>query len=164
MEPYCFQGYWCIAGKMTGYCVFECKTPPPPTKGGRSGNFRGSKKSKVRERSWTVQKKQKQNLTHPTPAGGGGGGGWGVNISKVRDISWTAEKIDKYFFTPPGGNFRGSKKQKSGKCRMGGRGGGGGEGGSRAKPGNQLVRNKADIFCYWQSVITHREHYVPHTT
>ena len=25
MEPYCFLGYWCIAAKMTGYCVFECQ-------------------------------------------------------------------------------------------------------------------------------------------
>ena len=25
MEPYCFLGYWCLAGKSTGYCAFECK-------------------------------------------------------------------------------------------------------------------------------------------
>ena len=77
MEPYCFQGYWCIAGKMTGYCVFECKqNPPPPTKGGRSGNFRGSTKSKVREMSWTVQKK---TIYPPHP------GGWGEFFFAFKD-------------------------------------------------------------------------------
>ena len=25
MEPYCFLGYSCIAGKITGFCTLECK-------------------------------------------------------------------------------------------------------------------------------------------
>ena len=63
----------------------------PPPKGGRSGNFRGVKKSKVREMSWTVQNIYFFNLTHPTP----GVGGLGVKKSKVREMSWTAEKSNK---------------------------------------------------------------------
>ena len=58
--------------------------------------------------SWTVQKTNLKNLTHPTP----GVGGLGVKISKVREISWTAEKIDKYFFYPPRWEFLGVKKTK----------------------------------------------------
>ena len=39
--------------------------PPPPPKGGRSGNFSGSKQSKVREMSWTAEKSNKKII--PTP-------------------------------------------------------------------------------------------------
>ena len=50
----------------------------PPPKGGRSGNFRGSKKSSPGN---VMNCPEKKNLTHPT------GGGLGVKISKVREIS-----------------------------------------------------------------------------
>ncbi len=103
MEPYCFQGYWCIAGKMTGYCVFECKKKIPPPPKGVAVGILGGQKNKKSGKCHELSRKEKK--IWPTPPR------LGVKISKVREISWTAEKIDKYFFTPPGGNFRGSKKQ-----------------------------------------------------
>ena len=151
MEPYCFQGYWWIAGKMTRHCDFECKNRSdhdqiwhawadrsgngsylkkidPQPQGGQSWNFRGSNNQKSGKCHELSRKAIKMSLTHPTPGDSGGlrGGGLGVNISKVREISWTAEKIDNFFYPHPpsntptkggrSGNCRGSKNQKSGKC------------------------------------------------
>ena len=96
---------------------------PPPTKGGRSGNFRGSKNQKSGKCHELSRKSIQFVFTHPTRGGGefqggGVGGVGGVNISKVRSISWTVEKIDKKKVYPPptkggrSGNFRGSKVQE----------------------------------------------------
>ena len=142
MEPCCFQGYWCIAGKMTGYCVFECKkiglkrdlrcTNPcksgdgsylkkltSPPKGASKWEFSGVRKSKVREISWTVQKIN--NICfYPSHPGGcvfQGGGGWGSKFQKSGKFHELSRKSIKKITPPPtkggrSGNFRGSKKSK----------------------------------------------------
>ena len=65
------------------------KMYPPPTKGGRSGNFRGSTNQKSGKCHELSRKSIQFVFTHPTRGGGEfqGGGGLGVKISKVRSIS-----------------------------------------------------------------------------
>ena len=90
---------------MMGYCVFECKKNPPPTKGGCSGNFKGSKNQK----SGKCHELSRNiyiffDPPHPFQKSG-----------KFHELP--RKSINIFLPPPPGGNFRGSKKQKSGKCR-----------------------------------------------
>ena len=126
------------------------KNWPPHPRGGRSGNFRGSKNQKSGKCHELSRKSI--NLFLPIPPGGvpGGGGGWGLKFKKSGKFHELSRKSIKKNFTPPptkggrSGNFRGSKNQKSGKCHelsriqfvfthptRGGVPGGGGLGGSK---------------------------------
>ena len=99
---------------------------PPPTKGGRSGNFRGSK---IKSPGNVMNCPENQyNWFLPIPPGGGssrgglgggwGGGGWGGSkFQKSGQFHELSRKSIKRKFTPPtkggrSGNFRGSKVQE----------------------------------------------------
>ena len=97
------------------------KNLPPPTKGGRSGNCRGSNNQKT-GKCHELSTKSIKFVVYPShPGGFRGGGGVGgqnfkspVNFMNCRENQYKKKKPTKGEVRS--GNFRGSKNQKSGKC------------------------------------------------
>ena len=80
------------------------KITPPPTKGGRSGNFRGSKNQKSGKCHELSRKSINLFLPNP-PWGGfqsrGGGGGWGSTFQKSGKFHELSRKSIKKITPPP---------------------------------------------------------------
>ena len=89
----------CINPCKSGDGSYLKKLTSPP-KGGRSGNFRGSKNQKSGKCHELSRKSIDLFLPFP-PRGGSGGGGWGLKFQKSGKFHELSRKSIKKIYPPP---------------------------------------------------------------
>ena len=131
MEPYCFQGYWCIAAKWRDIVYLNAKNRsekgfkmhkslqiwgwflpkkidlPTQGGGGRNGNFRGSKNQKS-GKCHELSRKSIKFVFYPSHPGGGVRGGGGSKFQKSGKFHELSRKSIIFFLPiPPRGGSGG---------------------------------------------------------